>query len=233
MMVNLVLAASAFATLHLLVSGTPLRGVLVRRLGEGAYRGVFALATLVTLVWMARSYSAAFASDNIWLWHWRMAQHAAAPIMLVAFLLAVPGIASRNPASVGQERVLQDDAEARGMQRITRHPFLWGVAIWAAFHIAANGDVASIVLFATFLIVALIGTRSIDRKRSHALGAVWTAYEARTSNLPFAAIAQGRNRLILREIGWWRPLLALALFALVVTLHPRLFGAYPLPGMAD
>jgi uncharacterized membrane protein len=233
MMLNLVLAASAFATLHLFVSGTPLRGVFVRRIGEGPYRGLFSLATLVTLVWLSRSYSAAFASDNVWLWHWPMAQHAAAPIMLIAFLLAVPGIASRNPASVGQERVLQGNPEPHGMQRITRHPFLWGVAIWAAFHIAANGDVASIVLFATFLVVALVGTRSIDRKRSRALGAVWTAYEARTSNLPFAAIAQGRNRLALREIGWWRPLLALALFALVVALHPRLFGAYPLPGMAD
>jgi len=232
-MVQLVAAALSFAGLHLLVAGTPLRGVLVRAIGEGPYRGLFALSTLATLVWMTRSYSAAFASDNRWLWHWPVMRHLAAPVMLAAFLLAVPGIVSKNPTSVGQERVLHADAEPRGMQRITRHPFLWGVAIWAAFHIAANGDLASIVLFSTFLIVALVGTRSIDGKRARALGEVWSAYLARTSNLPFLAIAQGRTRLSLREIGWWRPLLALALFGLVVALHPRLFGAYPLPGMAD
>jgi uncharacterized membrane protein len=232
-MAQLVVAALAFAGLHLFVAGTGLRGVLVAKLGEGPYRGLFSLATLATLVWLSRSYSAAFAGDNVWLWHWPLTQHLAAPIMVAALLLAVPGVTSRNPASVGQEGVLTRDPEPRGMQRISRHPFLWGVAIWAAFHIAANGDVASIVLFATFLAVALVGTRSIDGKRARALGAQWTDYEARTSNVPFLAIVQGRNRLVLREIGWLRPLLALGVFAALVALHPMLFGAYPLPGMAD
>jgi uncharacterized membrane protein len=39
------------------------------------------------------------------------------------------------------------DAPARGIQRVTRHPFLWGVAVWAFVHLIANGDVASLMLF--------------------------------------------------------------------------------------
>lgn len=227
-MLQLVIAAVAFSVLHLLVSGTKLRGVLTRALGEGPYRGLFALATLATLIWMGRAYSAAFATDNVWLWQLPLAQHVAAPLMLVAFLLAVPGVLGRSPTVVGQEQLLVHDPEPHGMQRITRHPFLWGVALWALLHILANGDLASIVLFAPFLLVALVGTRSIDSKRARALGAVWSGYVARTSNVPFLAIMQGRTRFVAREIGWWRALVALALFGLLIAAHPWLFHASPL-----
>jgi uncharacterized membrane protein len=230
---QLVLAALSFGGLHLLVSGTALRGVLVGRIGEGPFRGLFSLLSFVTLFWLGHSYSAAFATDNRWFWHWPMAQHLAGPVVLIAFLLAVPGVMQRSPTGVGQEGLLAKDPEPRGMQRVTRHPFLWGVSIWSAFHIGANGDAASIVLFATFLIVALAGTRSIDHKRGKKLGPVWARYLERTSNVPFVAIAQGRTKLVLREIGWVRPVVALVVFGVLVALHPMLFHAYPLPGMAD
>ncbi|HKU43721.1 MAG TPA: NnrU family protein [Polyangiales bacterium] len=232
-MPTLIAAALAFAALHLLVSGTGLRGVLVARLGAGPYRGLFSLATVGTLVFVRRSYSHAFATDNQYYWVLPYAQHMAAPIMLVAVFFAVAGLSTPSPTAVGQEKLLAQGAQPRGIQHVTRHPFLWGVALWATFHLAANGDAASLVLFATFLIVALLGTRSIDRKRERALGDAWRSYAARTSNLPFLALAQGRTQLAWREIGWWRPLLALVVFGALVSLHPLLFHAYPMPGMND
>jgi len=77
----------------------------------------------------------------------------------------------------------------RAMLRVTRHPFLWGVAIWAVGHLLVNGDRASIVLFGGMLILAVSGTSSIDAKRRRKLGDKWDAYAAQTSNVPFAAIA--------------------------------------------
>lgn len=230
-MLTLIVAALSFALLHLVVSGTGLRGVLVSRLGEGLYRGLFSLATIATLVFVRRSYSHAFATDNQFYWALPYAQHIAGPIVLIAVFFVVLGISTPSPTAVGQEKLLADGAQPRGIQHITRHPFLWGVALWAAFHVAANGDAASIVLFVTFLIVALVGTRSIDRKRERALGDTWQRYAARTSNLPFLALAQGRTKLAWREIGWWRPLLAIVVFAALVGLHPLLFHAYALPRM--
>ena len=232
-MLALVTAAVSFAALHLIVSGTGLRRVLVAKLGEGPFRGLFSVLTLITIVALRRTYGAAFATDNHFYWAWAGAQHAAAPIMLIALLLAVPGITTKSPTAVGMEKLLASDPLPRGIQHVTRHPFLWGVAIWAAFHLVANGDAASLVLFSTFLIVALIGTRSIDHKREVALGDAWRRYAARTSNLPFAAMLQGRTRFSFRELGVWRPLLTLAVFAVLVSVHPLLFHAYPLPGMAD
>jgi uncharacterized membrane protein len=89
------------------------------------------------------------------------------------------------------------------------------------------------VLFSTFVVTALVGTVSIDRKRERALGERYRHYEAKTSNVPFIAIVQRRTRFVWREIGWWRVVVVFAVFAGLVSLHPWLFGAYPLPGMAD
>lgn len=233
-MTSLAVAAAGFALLHIGIAGGPLRKVLVGLLGEQPYRGLFSVVTFGLLGWMIWSYRAAFASGNLMLWDFGPgARHAAAPIMLIAFFFAGIGMLSPNPTSVGQEGVLEKEPKPRGIQRITRHPFLWSVMLWSATHLVANGDLASIILFGTFLIVAAIGTVSIDRKRAGRLGTRWTQYAAETSNVPFAAILTGRTKLSFREIGWWRPVAALVAFGAVVSIHPWLFGAYPLPGMAD
>ncbi|MEY4582199.1 MAG: hypothetical protein RL701_6902 [Pseudomonadota bacterium] len=232
-MLNLIAAALSFAGLHLCVSGTSLRGVLIRRIGEGAYRALFSFGSFATLIWLTRSYSRAYLTENAFYWALPHAQHVAAPIMGSALLLAIPGLASRSPTAVGQEGLLRRDVQPRGMQRITRHPFLWGVLIWSTFHLAANGDRASIALFSTFWIVAAVGTVSIDAKRAQVLGELWTGYRSQTSNLPFAAILSKRTHFSFKEIGVWRVLLAVLAFCVIVSVHPWLFHAYPLPGMDD
>ena len=230
---SLISAAVVFFGLHAGVSGTGLRRWIVARTGEGLFRGLFAAATLGALVWLRRSYSDAYSSANTFYWGPGIAQHISAPIMLVALFLAVAGLTTKSPTAVAQERLLERDPEARGIQRVTRHPFLWGVLIWSSFHIYANGDAASLVLFGTFWLVAFYGVFSIDRKRARALGPLWTHYAEQTSLVPFVAIAQRRNRFVWREIGWLRLLLTLAVFAILVSLHPLLFHAYPMPGMDD
>ena len=50
-MLNLIAASAYFLLIHFGVSGTKLRDTLVARLGEGPYRGAFALASLLGLVW--------------------------------------------------------------------------------------------------------------------------------------------------------------------------------------
>jgi uncharacterized membrane protein len=144
-------------------------------------------------------------------------------------LLIVPGLTTPNPTSVRMESRLERPDVVRGMVRVTRHPFLWGVAVWAAGHLLVNGDAAGIVLFAGMLALALFGTVSIDAKRRRALGKSWDAFAAQTSNTPFAAIAAGRQRLDLAEIGWWRILLAVGVWAAFLWGHPYLFGVAALP----
>lgn len=228
---NLIAAAVTFAVLHLLVAGTTLRDRIVAVVGEQRYLGLFSLATFVVIGWLAWSYSHAFSSSaNAGYWTtpaWL--KWTCGGLVLLAMLAIIVGVTTPNPTAVQQEKVLDTPEPARGVLRITRHPFLWGVALWSTAHLIANGDRASLVLFSTFLIVAVFGTASIDHKRRRRYGASWEAFAGKTSNLPFAAILAGRNALKIGEIGLWRIALALAVYAGIVLAHPWLFGAAPLP----
>jgi len=224
-MANLVAAAVFFLAIHFGVSGTRLRDRLVGVLGDRAFRGLFALASLVGLIWMARAYSHA---PHVDLWGQLLAlKPLALALVLIAFALVVIGISTPSPTTAGMESQLTREVQVRGITRITRHPFLWGTALWALVHFVINGDAASSVLFGSLLLLAVGGTSSIDAKRRRSYGERWEQFARQTSNVPFAAIAAGRNRLgpALREIGVVRPLIAIVIFAVVFALHGRLFGA--------
>ena len=115
-----------------------------------------------------------------------------------------------------------------GMLRVTRHPFLWGTALWAASHLLVNGDAASMVLMGGVLVLSLGGMRHIDQRRE-ALGGNWGPVKLTTSALPFAALASGRTTMDWRGIGWWRPLLALVLYGALLHGHAWLIGVNALP----
>lgn len=225
-MTSLIAAAGFFLLIHLAVSGTRIRDTAVRTMGQGPYMGLFSLASLGGLVWLGFAY--AQARGQAWneaYWDISAAtRHIQLVTQLIAMLLIVPGLTTPNPTSVQQEGALERPDVIKGMLRITRHPFLWGVAVWAAGHLLVNGDRASIVLFGSILTLALVGTSSIDAKRKRALGATWDAFAAQTSNVPFAAILSGRQRLKLGEIGWWRIALGVAVWAILLVGHPFLFG---------
>jgi uncharacterized membrane protein len=59
------------------------------------------------------------------------------------------------------------------------------------------------------------------------IGVDWQRFTTTTSNIPFVAIIQGRNRFRFDEIGWRKVLVGLALYFLLAFLHPYLFGARP------
>lgn len=225
-MSSLIAASAFFLLIHFGVSGTRLRDVVVARMGEGRYRAVFALASVVGIIWMSRAYARA---PTVELWGQLVGlQPLVFATVFIAFLFVGIGLATPSPTRVGMESKLAQGAEiARGIVRITRHPFLWGVALWALVHLIVNGDLASVILFGSLFVLALGGTASIDAKRRRIFGDSWSRFAQATSNIPFAAITTGRNELsaALREIGILRPIGAIAAFALLLVLHGRLFGA--------
>jgi uncharacterized membrane protein len=87
-----------------------------------------------------------------------------------------------------------------------------------------NPQPPTLIFFGAFLVLSAIGPRSIDAKRAKALGPLWQSYVQKTSNLPFAAIAQGRNRLSIAELFDHRLLIALAIWAVFLIYHGKLFG---------
>lgn len=223
-------ALAAFVLIHIGVSATGLRAALVKRIGEGPYRALFALASLALLVWLINGYGEMrenpFDPLNEALWlppDWL--RWPAYVLVALGLTLVVTGIFTPGPTLAGYEkRGLAAAEPARGVLRITRHPFLWGVALWAAGHLLVNGERFAVMLFGALGLMVIFGARSIDRKGQARDPEGWARFEDVTSNLPFAAITQGRNTLKLGEVGW-RAIVALLVVAALAWAHPMLFGA--------
>lgn len=224
-MLPLVLPALLWLALHLGLAGGPWRDRVAARLGEGGFRALFSLASVLALLWLVQGWRVA---ETVPLWfappwlRWLIVLG-----MLPVFLLFIASLLRPNPTAVGGAGAMA--AGARGMQRVTRHPMLWSFALWAALHMLGNGDSASLVFFGTLGMTALIGMPSIDAKLARRAPEGWARLRAETSILPFGAIAAGRNRLVLREIGWLAPVLALLAWAALLHAHSWLFGVSPLP----
>lgn len=214
-MTGLLAATAAFVLTHF-VASTPLRPRLAATLGEWPYRGVYSLVAFATLAWMIWAYASA-PREALWTGFREIPR----VVMPFAFILIACGYA-RNPTMVGADRLLKSAEPARGIIRITRHPIMWGVILWAGAHLLARGERAASVFFGGFLVLAALGTVMIDRRKS--ADPDYARFKAVTSNIPFVAIVQGRNRIVWREIGWKRPAIGIAAFVVVFFLHPWISG---------
>jgi uncharacterized membrane protein len=218
---QLALASAAFLAAHF-VSSTPLREAIVRRVGEKAYLALYSLAAIATLGWMVWAYNHAPAQRL-----WPGLKLLPAILMPFALILLAAGVLGKNPTAVGQSRVLHASDAARGVLRVTRHPVMWAIMLWAFAHLLARGTAGGAIFFGSFLLLAALGTRAIDARKARALGEDWRRFAASTSNIPLLAIAQGRNRLALGEIGLVRTAFGLILYGGLLVSHAWLFGAQP------
>jgi uncharacterized membrane protein len=227
-MLSLFLASLLFFAIHAFISGTRLRGILVAKVGEGAYMGLFSAVSVGALIWVVLSYGDA---PNVALWpDLKGLKHLSLSLMLIATVLMVLAFSTPNPTAAGGEKNLSRVQASGGIIKVTRHPFLVAVSLWSGSHILANGDLASLIFFGGFLALSMIGPRQIDAKRAVKYPDDWPRFAAQTSWLPFAAILQGRTKVTLAEIGWWRMAAGVVLYLIVLLfLHKWAFGMAPHP----
>ncbi len=224
-LINLAVATAAFVCSHLLLSSARPRGALVARLGEGGFLGLYSLVALATLAWAILAYDAVSPGPFLWIPGPGL-RHLPLLVMPLSLILVVGGVATRNPSAVGMEAALQAEDPVRGVLRITRHPVQWGIMLWAAVHIVANGDGASVLFFGGFLALAALGSVHLDRRLAASHGQAWRHFATATSHLPFLAMARGHQRLVPRELAV-AVAGGLGAFVVLLALHPHLFGARP------
>jgi len=119
----------------------------------------------------------------------------------------------------------------QGVFAITRHPGMWAFAIWATAHLISQPNWRGFWFFGLFALTALGGAYLQEKRKARELGEGWARFESKTSFIPFVALAQGRARLSLHQIGLWRLGVAALIWAMILHLHVWLFGASPLPGL--
>lgn len=216
-MEQLIYACAVFIGIHVLISGTPLRGAFVGMLGEKGFLAFFSLMSIGALVWIIWAYRA-FEGYPMWP-AGPYAETVVPYAMILAVFFVVAGIVAPNPAAMGKEGILDEGGEPTGILRITRHPMMWGITLWGAIHLYGSGNDKLVMVSITMMITALVGTAMIDRKRANAFGDKWIHFAALTSNTPFGAIIEGRNSLKLGEIQWWLYLVTFMVWAGIIWIH--------------
>jgi uncharacterized membrane protein len=220
----LAVAAFAFVSSHLALPVPAVRRRLTEVLGENGYLVFYSALSLALFLWMIAAFAAAPATP---LWTAPTAlRHLALSIMVPAVLLVVCGYTQRNPTAVVLDRFAGD--QPYGITRVSRHPVMWGLGLWAVAHLLANDDAASLILFFAIGFLAFAGATLIDRRRARMGGEAWRRLKDCTSNLPFAALAQGRAGAGLgqtfAEIGAWRLAVGVTLYAGLLIAHPWIAG---------
>lgn len=192
-----IFAAIAFVGSHFVLSH-PLREPLVTRLGAGGFLGVYVVVAFATMGALVESWRRMpdvqpwwAAGDALWA--------VATVLMLVASVLFVGSLVG-NPA-LPDPRVAQRPVPVpRGVFAITRHPMMWGFALWGMVHIMVYPTPGNLVLCGAIIVLALVGAAMQDRKKQYQMPDFWHRWSQNTSYWPFGAIAKGRARF-----GGFRP----------------------------
>ena len=175
----------AFAATHLLMSH-PLRAPMVRAFGgEKGFGIVYSIVSLVTLVMAARSYAPAREAATM-LWSSGEAGWIAGTLMMWFGSILFVGSLVKNPALPHPDADAMTARPASGVFAITRHPMMWGFALWSVTHILVNPTWPSIVLALAILVTALGGAAGQDVKKRTLMGDGWRDWEKRTGFVPFA-----------------------------------------------
>ena len=209
------LLAFAFVATHFLLSH-PLRQPLARRLGERGFSAAYsavALATFVPMVLARRS-----AGPEAPLWNASEAGWIAAALLVWLGSILFVGSFRRNPAMVNASGKPVTIGEPAGVFHITRHPMMWGFALWAVAHIVVNPEPSALAIAAAILILALGGAAGQDRKKQKQIGEQWLTWQQRTSFVPFGHGLAGP--------GWFALIGGSVLFLAATWAHPFSIGVW-------
>lgn len=222
-------ATVAFVCGHFMLSSAPVRTGIVRRVGEKPFLAYYSLVITALFVWLLLAYRDApleilWPDNPVLVW-------GPAVVMPVALFFAVCGLTTPNPTLAGSEVMVSGGDPTTGIIRITRHPFLVGVTLWALAHLVANGDTANVILFGGLLVLCVGGMWHIDQKNEARHGPDWGPVLLTTSVVPFLALVQKRARFDGAGIGWWRVAVTALLYGAFLLAHPLLLGVAAWPGL--
>ncbi|WP_176248755.1 MULTISPECIES: NnrU family protein [unclassified Sulfitobacter] len=213
-------AWAAFFFTHSLPLRPPMRPWLQTRLGQRGFTFAYSGLSLAALVWLI---GAAGRAPFVSFWDWAPWQaHVPLVVMLPVCVVLALAIGRPNPFSFGGARNDHFDPARAGIVRLTRHPLLLALSLWALAHVVPNGDLAHVILFGVFAIFAAFGGRLVNRRRQREMGAEW-------QRLLTEVTSSAGNA---RPVSWVavivRVAIGVALYVGLIWVHPWLIGVSPL-----
>ena len=209
----LVLACAAFVGTHFVLSGF-LRRPLVRAMGERAYLGIYSLIAFATIGWLAAAFHATPVGQPLWN-GWAGVPWVIASLLTIIAMALVAGSLNRNPALPQANVAGLSTRKPWGAFRVTRHPMMIGIAMWAVAHVIVAPTQRTIVLALALLVLALVGSALQDRRKRFANDREWSVWMMRTNFWP------DLSKLGAIGSGW---AVALVLWFGITGLHWWLYG---------
>lgn len=179
---GLIAASVAFVGSHFAMSH-PLRGAIVSIFGEKGFQVVYSVVSFATMGWMYLAFKAAPVSIPLWSGFDDISWAVGSVLALLAMVL-LAGSFVGNPAMPAPGAAEAARKEPQGAFRITRHPMMWGIALWAIAHMIAAPIARTLVVALAILILALVGAHFQDGKKEVQLGEAWAEWESKTSYWP-------------------------------------------------
>ncbi len=204
---GLLFSAILFVGTHFLLSH-PLRPRLSHAMGERAFQGFYSLVAIATLGSTIYFYHVIGREPQLWLPGEALAV-AATLLMWLGSILFVGSFVG-NPALPGARG---PSGAPHGVFAITRHPMMWGFALWAIVHVMMVATAKAVVLDGAILFLAVAGSAGQDRKNLRRRGAGWHEWTAQTAFWPFARglaspglVAFVGGTLLLLLASWLHPM---------------------------
>jgi uncharacterized membrane protein len=172
----LVVASLSFVGSHFLISH-PLRALLVRRFGANGFMAVYSAISLISFVWMIIAFGRAPKADGLWLVGDIIWIAASVVTLMAAVLFA--GSFIRNPSLPGVPDALAAQTPS-GVFKATRHPMMWGFALWGAAHILVAPRIDNFIFSGSLVFLALVGSKAQEIKKRSLMGGQWAKWLRRT-----------------------------------------------------
>jgi uncharacterized membrane protein len=149
----MIVGLALFLGIHTLPAQRELRGRIVSAMGEGGYKLVYALVSVLGIVLIAWGFGHYRAAGMIDVWQASVSPKTLVILKHITLALMLPAV------------ILVVASYMRGHIYTTlKHPMLAGVKLWAAAHLLSNGDLGSIILFGSFLGWAVFDRISLKRR---------------------------------------------------------------------
>ena len=198
-------ACIAFVGTHFLMSH-PLRAMLVYRLRGNGFALLYSAVSLGLLYWMITAFVQAPKEGYFWpvgdvLWGVTSA------LTLIAGVL-FSGSFIRNPALPGVPDALAAQ-EPAGVFKVTRHPMMWGFALWGIGHILIAPRIDSFLFAGSIVFLALVGSKGQEIKKKKLAGVEWDSWLRRThfwprlSALPLVGVGPWIAGIVLWLVATW------------------------------
>jgi uncharacterized membrane protein len=167
------------------------RTATIARVGEKPWKAIYSLLSIAGFVLLVIGYGAARQSPVVLFAPPVWTRHLAALLTIPAFVLLVAAYVPGN-----------------AIKRTIGHPMVAGVKVWALAHLLANGTLADLLLFGTFLAWAVLGFIAA-RRRDRAAG---TTYPAGPGSRTAITVVVGLVAWAVFAFALHRPLIGVAPF---------------------